>query len=331
MSDITEFVPLLVSELCILATCILKGSIIESLTPVVVEMISIVVPKHAMSFYCGPDTGVRVGKNIVLSIFKGIADFFGELENAIKEKKESEDILEFMVKARQHCTGSKNEVVARLLATQGIPLTPETAVGVIDCWFCDPTTMARAFDRILQFSNVATEPTEFEPTCEIGAAPLGSVNIETRKDELGDAIGAAIDSVMRAAGINKLLRGIEHLVFFFGAKSFIGRKLDESLDPTIDIHIMNAVLLQKLLSGPQSTGMPKGVACVDYFYGNVLDKLILENVPKPARASAQLAVATVGVVTSRSDMLQDLVYNFVLPRLCTVLEQLNAQKPPAKQ
>jgi hypothetical protein len=58
----------------------------------------------------------------------------------------------------------------------------------------------------------------------------------------------------------------------------IGRKLDESLDPTIDIHIMNAVLLQKLFSGPQSPSMPNDASCVQFFYVDVLGKMIEENV-----------------------------------------------------
>jgi hypothetical protein len=314
-------VPFLVTELNILAAVLLKGSIFEPLTSVLQEMISIVVPRHAVWFYCGPDTGDRPGKKIVLSIFKAIEDFFGEMEVAAKEKNEVEDILAYMRRKKPR-TVSAIEVVTRLLASANVPLHPDTAVNVITTWFCDPVTMARAFDRVLQFPTRVIEPTTVEPVSEKGAAKIGKVAKETCKDDFAEAIGASIQSVVNAGGVNTGVRVMERLILFLGAQKYVGKKLDESLDPTIDVHIMNAVLLQKFLSGPQTPGMPNDDSCAEFFYVRVLGNLIDEYVPKPVRSSAKKAVATVAVVTMRSDMLQDLVFNFVLPQLCISLEEL---------
>jgi hypothetical protein len=323
IAEVEEMVPILVTELNTLARALLKGSIFEPLTAVVVEMISTVVPKHAIAFYCGADSGSRPGKSIVLSIFKAIEEFFGELDIASKGKAAKDDVLQFMIKTRQRPVDA-TEVVARLLAAGNVPLSAATGIVLIDTWFCDPVTMARAFDRLLQFPKRAVEPTVWEPTSGEGAAKVGTVEVETSKSGFGSAIESAIHSVLRAAGVNKVVRAMDQVIFSLGVQRLIGRKLDESLDPTIDIHIMNAVLLQKLFSGPQSPGMPNDASCVQFFYVDVLGKMIEENAPKLVHAAAKKAVATVASVTMRADMLEDLVYNFVLPHLCIALEELGS-------
>jgi hypothetical protein len=95
------------------------------------------------------------------------------------------------------------------------------------------------------------------------------------------------------------------------------------LEPTIDVHIENAVSLQKLFSGVQSPGMPNDASCVGFFYGRVLEKLIERHAPAVMLSSAKTALATASTVPLRADMLDDLVFNFVLPHLCTALEGLN--------
>ncbi len=319
--DVEALIPILVSELVILAHLILKGSIFEPLAPVVGEMISVFVPKHAVAFYCGADSGKRPGKIIVLSIFKAIEEFFGEMETAMKQKSKSEDILAAMQSSRVKSVDS-SVIITRLLEWANIPLSSATASSAVAMWFCDPEKMARAFDRVLQFPKRNVEPTTVEPTDESGGANFGEIDVETRWDEFGSAIGAAIHSVLKAGSIAAPVRFLEQIVLFLGAQKKIGRALDESLDPTIDIHIMNCNLLQKLFSGPQTSQMPEGVASVAFFYSEVLGKLIEENVPRPFQSYAKKTVETVASVVSRTDMLKDLVFNFVLPHLLAALEQL---------
>lgn len=131
------------------------------------------------------------------------------------------------------------------------------------------------FDRFLQFPkrNVSDPITEPNPISEEGAAPLGSVLVETCTRDFGAAIAASIQSVVKSGGTSRPVELFERLALFVGAHHFVGRKLGESLDPTIDIHIMNAILLQKLFAGPNLLGMPHD-ASVQYFCEHVLGKLI---------------------------------------------------------
>ncbi len=307
-----------------MVAALLKGSLFEPLTGIVCEMVSLFIPRTAIHFYCGADSGVRPGKTIVLSIFNAIQDFFLEFEASMKSKKLEEDVLMFMLKNRKQPMVEPAVTVGELLDWAKVPLTAQTAVDFITFWFCDPVIMARTFDRMLQFPSRVVEPTTLEPTEEAGAAKLGKVDVETEVSDFGSAIESAIHSVLKAGGVNKVVRALEKIVLFCGVEKLIGKQLDASLDPTIDVHIMNVDLLRKVLTGPQSEGMPGpgDVACVDFFYKTTLGRFLDEYVPKLAHGVARKAIASVAVVTGRSDLLKDLVFQFVLPNLIQALKTL---------
>jgi ribosomal protein S5 len=56
----------------------------------------------------------------------------------------------------------------------------------------------------------------WEPTSGEGAAKVGAVEVETSKSGFGSAIESAIHSVLRAAGVNKVVRAMEQVIFSLG-------------------------------------------------------------------------------------------------------------------
>jgi hypothetical protein len=318
-------IPVLIKELSALATMLFKGSrFLEPFTPVVTDMISVFVRARAVGFYCGPDTGDRPGKGVVLAVFEAVDQYYREVEVATKEKSASEDVLSYMLKTRKRPAVDQLEIVTRLLADANIPLSPTHAVGLIETWLCNPVVFARALDRLLQSPKKPVELTAEEKINKEGAAEHGAVDVETVQDELGAAIASTLQSVANTGGVGTTMKVLGSLVLFFGGEGFVGRKLDESLDPTITVHIENVQTLQKLLGGPQSPGMDNDESCVGHFYGHVLGGMIEKRLPSVVQSSAKSALTAVAIVPSRADMLKDLVFNFVLPRVCVALESVNA-------
>ncbi len=160
----------------------------------------------------------------MLSVFQAIDEYYHEVEVATKAKSESEDVLSYMIRTRERQAVDKVQVVARLLTGRNVPLSPSTAVGLIETWFCDPEVLARAFDRLLQFPDKPLELIAEEKVIEEGAAKPGPVDVESCQDELGTAIAGAITSIAKTDGGAAVLW---RLAFFFGGKGYVGKQIDK--------------------------------------------------------------------------------------------------------
>ena len=141
VEEVAPKIPLLADEVVRLLHVLFSSSVAKDGTPafwltVVDEVVRTGISQYAISHYCGPDSGLRPAKDIVLAIFVAMDDFFkqqraGE-EIARKNKTPKQgmraEVLAYIRAHRPQAHQSDREVVARLLAVGQVPLSADTAV-----------------------------------------------------------------------------------------------------------------------------------------------------------------------------------------------------------
>lgn len=343
IAEIEAKLPILSDELVRLVHVIFHDSVLPDGTPlfwlsIVDVAIRTTISKYGIRYYCGPDSGKRPGKRIVLAIFQSMDEFFRGVrygkklaENTINE---NETLHKYIVDHRPQPEKSPTETVTKLLELGSVPLTPEIVMKAIDLWVCNPVVLARTIDRLLQGDiQPINDENPAEPLSEDGAAALGSVQPEEYKEEFSETIGRIIQSIVKSSGVNKGLELIQRFALFAGGRKLIGSLLDDSLNPNIDMDTMIAKALQKLMSNVQSEGMLNN-DCVNYFYGTVLPEKLKTVIPRIVMPSVQKIVDAVTVVFKRAELMREMVYYYVMPALIAALEDLlrdQQAKPDTKE
>ena len=298
----------------------LLGDIDALLLAVLEDLVSFFLLPALEFTYCADDNGERLNKRMAVTVLSGLDRFFRaccaakrELIRDFPDDEAAQDahFLEYLVKQRDPEALDARQCLETLLRRYPIPFQLDTLTLVIK-YVAESNRVFPALDVVLGKAAEAKKKTADE---EKEKKPPAEPQVEIRSDsekhdsEFGTMIGSIMTNLCEFAQLSSVVILALRAVLFVGGSSFIGRTLDEHMEPNIHDDTKLVRNITKVIVGAKKIGPKDEVGTEERVVAKLRE--LVPSIPFSGDVPKLLGHAF-AVILGNPDVLKELIFMYLL-------------------